>query len=44
MKIIWEVTFKSETAIEGHTFATGDQINLDALLVKSGDSWLIDGM
>lgn len=44
VKIIWEVTFRNGTSIEGHTFAAGTRINMDTLVVKSGDSWLIHGM
>lgn len=40
--VVWQVTFKSEFTMEGHTFRAGDTMELDATLRQSGDSWLID--
>lgn len=40
--IVWQVAFKNEFTIEGHTFSAGDTMELDATLRQSGDSWLID--
>lgn len=44
VKIVWEVAFKSDVTIEGHTFHAGDTMPMDSLLVPSGHSWLIDNM
>jgi hypothetical protein len=44
VEVVWEVTFKSEATVEGHTFLPGDHLDLDSLLVESDGSWLIDGM
>lgn len=41
-KVVWEVTFKKDFTMKGHTFSTGDTMELDATLKKSGDDWLID--
>ena len=40
--VVWQVTFKEEMTMEGHTFRAGDTWELDATLRPSGDSWLID--
>jgi len=39
----WQVVFKKDATLSGHTFRAGDPFELDASLRKSGDSWLIDG-
>jgi RNA polymerase sigma factor (sigma-70 family) len=44
VKITWEVTFKSEVSVEGHTFSPGDTLPLDSLLTPSGDQWLISSL
>jgi len=40
--VVWQVTFKKDLPMEGHTFRAGDTWELDATLRQSGDSWLID--
>ncbi len=40
--VVWQVTFKEDLTMEGHTFRAGDTWELDATLRQSGDSWLID--
>jgi RNA polymerase sigma-70 factor (ECF subfamily) len=40
--VAWQVTFKEDLPMEGHTFRAGDTWELDATLRQSGDSWLID--
>ena len=40
--VVWQVTFKEDVTIEGHSFGAGDTWELDATLRRSGDSWLID--
>ena len=40
--LVWQVTFKEEVTVEGHTFHTGDTWEPDATLRQSGDSWMID--
>jgi len=42
--VTWQVTFKTDMTMKGHTFHAGDTFDLDATLRKSGDSWLIDGI
>ena len=42
--VVWQVTFKSECSIEGHTFDAGDTMDFDGTLRRSGDSWLIDNL
>lgn len=42
--VAWQVTFKNDVTMEGHTFRAGDTWELDASLQRSGDSWLIDGL
>ncbi len=42
--VVWQVTFKSEFSIEGHTFNAGDTMDFDGTLRRSGDSWLIDNL
>jgi hypothetical protein len=44
ISITWQVTFRQDFTVQGHTFRAGDTYNLDATLRKSGDSWLIDGI
>jgi len=42
--VVWQVTFKSEFTVEGHTFNAGDTMDFDGTLRRSGDSWLIDAL
>lgn len=39
--VVWQVTFKSEFAMEGHTFNVGETMEFDGTFRRSGDSWLI---
>ena len=44
VSIDWEVTFKSDFTMQGHTFTAGESVTLDAVLVKSDGKWLIDNL
>lgn len=39
--VVWQVTFKSEFTMEGHTFNVGETMEFDGTFRRSGDSWLI---
>ncbi len=41
---VWQVAFKEEFTIEGHTFKPGDTFDIDGNLRKYGDKWLITGI
>lgn len=43
-RVAWEVTFKRECVMEGHTFYAGDTMELDATLQESDGKWLIDNI
>lgn len=42
--VVWQVAFKSEFTMQGHTFNAGDTMEFDGTLRQSGDSWLIDSL
>ncbi|MHC4743936.1 MAG: hypothetical protein ACYS8Z_18620, partial [Planctomycetota bacterium] len=44
ISVTWLVTFKTEFAVPGRTFAPGDQMELDGTVVQSDGKWLIDGI
>jgi len=39
--VVWQVTFKSEFTIEGHTFNVGETMEFDGTFRRSGGSWQI---
>ena len=39
--VVWQVTFKSEFTIEGHTFSPGDTMDFDGMMRQSNGSWQI---
>jgi RNA polymerase sigma factor (sigma-70 family) len=43
-EVTWQVTYKKDVTIDGHTFRAGDTFNLDATLRQVDGSWLIDGI
>jgi len=42
--VVWQVTFKREFSIEGHTFNAGATMDFGGTLRRAGDSWLIDNL
>ena len=40
----WRVTLKKDVTVAGRTFHAGDTQDVEVILHRSGDSWLIDNM
>jgi hypothetical protein len=44
LEVVWRVTLKKDAAMNGQTFPAGSTLDLDATLVKVGDSWFFNNM